>query len=80
MIREAWSRWVSFTLLDATVAWASVPDTGSVMPAGDTRLGIRMIVRRGSTARIRSFGPSNQSLRVHPTEVDCEFGLSMTAR
>lgn len=26
-------------------------------------------------ARVRSFGPSNQSLRVHPTEVDCEFGV-----
>lgn len=26
-------------------------------------------------ARVRSFGPSNQNVRVHPTEVDCEFGV-----
>jgi hypothetical protein len=26
-------------------------------------------------ARVRSFGPSNQSLKPHPTEVDCEFGV-----
>jgi hypothetical protein len=26
-------------------------------------------------ARVRSFGPSNQRLKAHPTEVDCEFGV-----
>lgn len=24
-------------------------------------------------ARVRSFGPSKQSVKVHPTEVDCEY-------
>jgi hypothetical protein len=27
----------------------------------------------GSVARIRSFQPSTQNIRVHPTEVDCEY-------
>lgn len=26
-------------------------------------------------ARVRSFAPSTQSIRVHRTEVDCEFGV-----
>jgi hypothetical protein len=31
--------------------------------------------RGGTVARVRSFGPSNQRLNAHPTEVDCEFGV-----
>lgn len=26
-------------------------------------------------ARVRSFSPSKQALKVHPTEVDCEFAV-----